>query len=277
MFFRYFEWHGQYGHLEHFKSFLTNFGYAYCVFTSLSHIRREVDKMLFRSGTSQGNRAYVKTYMPADCWNYISSFFKNHANIFAYEKVQRKLCTKVSTFDLTQKKVRLITALELVDASNILAIKKLCKLFGQSFGVGVRKAFPMVNLPTINMGSGDTLNIVSLGEGNKDKITFRYNSVASHLSIVLKYTYSVYGSAFMAQFGKTPQLEFISPDLQSEEESNTSALDILHSYLMVNNRVYRVAGVSTNSVRIVPTDEGSETSIIIPANHANELIDEYNL
>ena len=101
---RYFEWHGQYGHLEHFKSFLTNFGYAYCVFTSLSHIRREVDKMLFRSGTSQGNRAYVKTYMPADYWNYISLFFQNHANIFAYEKVQMKLFAKVSAFNLTQKK-----------------------------------------------------------------------------------------------------------------------------------------------------------------------------
>ena len=74
----------------------------------------------------QGNRAYVKTYMPADGWNYISSFFKNHANIFFYEKVQRKLCTKVS---LIQKKVRLITALELADASIILAIKKQCKLF----------------------------------------------------------------------------------------------------------------------------------------------------
>ena len=81
----------------------------------------------------------------------------------------------------------------------------------------------------------------------------------------------------MAQFGETPQLEFISPDLQSEEESNTSALDILNSHLMVNNRVYQVAGVSTNSVRIVPTDEGSETSITIPANHVNDLIDEYNL
>ena len=46
---------------------------------------------------------------------------------------------------------------------------------------------------------------------------------------------------------------------------------------MVNNRVYQVAGVSTNSVRIVPTDEGSETSITISADHANELIDEYNL
>ena len=68
------------------------------------------------------------------------------------------------------------------------------------------------------MGSGDTLNIVSPGEGNKDKISFRYDSVASHSSIVLKYTYSVYGSVFMAQFGETPQLEFISPDLQSEDE-----------------------------------------------------------
>ena len=72
-------------------------------------------------------------------------------------QVKKRACTKVSTYDLTQKKDWLETALEIVEGDTPAAIKKLSQLFGQSFCVGVRKIFPKVGLPVANMGSGDTV------------------------------------------------------------------------------------------------------------------------
>ena len=46
---------------------------------------------------------------------------------------------------------------------------------------------------------------------------------------------------------------------------------------MVNNRLYRVAGVGNDYFCVVPVDEGSETSLNIPSDHANDLVDKYNL
>ena len=80
-----------------------------------------------------------------------------------------------------------------------------------TFGVGVRKQFPMVNLPMVNIASGNTLNIISPREGNDDKISFRYDSVTTQLSITLRYINSVCGISIIEAFGETPQMEFVSP------------------------------------------------------------------
>ena len=64
----------QYIDLAGFCSFASSVGYAYCVFSSISHIRTEIDQMLYRAGTLQGDRAYIKTFFPLDLWSYIRSF-----------------------------------------------------------------------------------------------------------------------------------------------------------------------------------------------------------
>ena len=86
---------------------------------------------------------------------------------------------------MSQKKVRLVTALEIAESKTIDGMKHLTKLFGNSFGVGLRKRFPMVHLPGVNFGTGDTVNIILPMEQRKDKIIFRYDVGASKLSIVL--------------------------------------------------------------------------------------------
>ena len=72
---QYRESHGQYGELDDIKSFSSTHGYAFCIFSCLVHIRSEVDKMMYRTGLSQGDLAYIKTFVLADCWHYIRYFF----------------------------------------------------------------------------------------------------------------------------------------------------------------------------------------------------------
>ena len=135
---------GQYIDIGEFRSFSSSFGYANRVFSSLSHIRSEIDRMMYREGSSQGNRAYIKTFLPADCWRYFSLFFRSH-DTFSFLYVQKRVCTRKSTYNLSQQKVRLTTILELCEALTAASIKQFCQLFGNSFGVGVRKKFSKLN------------------------------------------------------------------------------------------------------------------------------------
>ena len=112
-------------------------------------------------------------------------------------QVKRRVCSRVSTYDLTQKKVQLETTLEIVEGSTPAKINQLSQLFGHSFAVGVRKTFPKVGLHVSNMGIGDTLNFAAPTELNKDKISFRYNTVASKLNVTICYMSSVFGATFM--------------------------------------------------------------------------------
>ena len=63
---QYRESHRQYAELDNIRSFLSTHGYAFCIFSCLVHIRSEVDKTMYRAGLSQGDRAYIKTFVPAD-------------------------------------------------------------------------------------------------------------------------------------------------------------------------------------------------------------------
>ena len=101
------------------------------------------------------------------------------------------------TYDFSQKKIWLVTALEIVKSRNADAMKHLAKLFGNSFDVGWQKRFPMVHLPGVNFGSGDTINIISPSEETKDKISLWYDLGASKLSIVLWYSNSTYSNIFL--------------------------------------------------------------------------------
>ena len=74
-----------------------------------------------------------------------------------------------------------------------------------------------------------------------------------------------------------PRLDDNEESKINDDATNNDVLDILKSHFMVNNRVYRVSGVGNDSVCVVPVDEGSETSLNILSNHANDLVDEYNL
>ena len=56
----------QYIDLAGFCSFASSVGYAYRVFSSISHIRTEIDQMLFIAGTSQGDQSYIKTFLLPD-------------------------------------------------------------------------------------------------------------------------------------------------------------------------------------------------------------------
>ena len=93
---------------------------------------------------------------------------------------------------------------------------------------------------------------------------------------------------FLNTHGETPQMSFIAhPEMinadsassvstnnDDEEEANID--EILNSQLQVGNRLYRVVNLTTeNSVRIVAED-GSELSMNLQPEHANDLVDEYN-
>ena len=282
-FVRYQETFNQYGEINgsHFRSFSSTFGYAYRVFSCICHIRYEVDKMMFRVGMSQGNRAYIKTFLPADCWHYVRSFFTGNTTSVTFKQVRKRICAKVCTYDLTQQKVRLGTVLEIAEASTSASIRELGNLFGNSFGVGVRKRFPAVNLPGINIGTGDTVNIVSPTDFNKDKFSFRYNPVASKLNVAIYYSSLIFPHEFRNNnhYNSTNQISFIGLNNNNEDPSENNSeivADILNLHLEVGNRLYRVANVTNDSVRVVPED-GSESSLHLPPTQANELVDEYNL
>ena len=123
---RYQESYGQYGELDgDFWSFSSTSGYAFCVFSSIAHIRSDVDKMMYCARSSQGDHAYIKTFLLADCWHYIHSFLLTFGDSMSVTQVKKRACTKVSTYDLTQKKLRLETALEIVEGDTPAEIKKL--------------------------------------------------------------------------------------------------------------------------------------------------------
>ena len=141
-FVRYTEWFRQYGKLVDFWSFSSTVGYAFCVFSSIAHIQSKVDKVMYRTGASQGDRAYVKTFLPADCWYFIRSFFINYGDSINFTQIKKRVCTKISTYNLTQKQARMETVLEIVEGDIPAAIKQMAQLFGNSFWVGVWKMFP---------------------------------------------------------------------------------------------------------------------------------------
>ena len=286
---RYQELDGKYIDVGTISSFSSHFGYAYRVFSSISHIRSEIDRLMFREGSSQGDRGYIKTYLPADCWHYLVSFFKSEtSSAVEVSQVQRKLCTKHSTYDLSQKKIRLVTALEIVESRSADAIKHLTKLFGNSVGVGLQKRFPMVHLPGVNFGSGDTINIISPTGERKDKISLRYDLGASKLSIVLRYSNSTYNTNFLNTHGETPQMSFIAhPEMinadsassvstNNDEEEEANIDEILNSQLQVGNRLYRVVNLTTENSVCIVAEDGSESSMNLQPEHANDLVDEYN-
>ena len=272
-----------YEQLGLFCSFSTSYGYSYRLFSSLSHIRNEIDKVLYRVGMSQGDVGYIRTYLPVDCWRFMSSFFRKHSNVIHFKDITKRLCTKRNTYDLSQQKVRIGTVLEIAVVDTKEGLKMLCKLLGLSVGIGVRKVFPRIGLPVTNMGTGDTINIVSPTETNKNKFVFRYDSVASSLSVVVRYSKWVYRetTAFLDAHGGNPQVQFLSPIFNNNENNNEDPADnlndeILNCQLEVSNRIYTVDSIQQNSVRVV-ADDGSRSSLHLDIADANDLVDEYNL
>ena len=140
---------------------------------------------MYCTGALQDNCAYVKTFLPADCWYYFCSFFINYGDSINFTQVKKRVCTKISTYDLTQKKTQMKTVLEIVEGDTPAAIKEMAQLFGNSFGVGVWKMFPKNGLPVANMGTRDTINFVLPTGSNGDKITLRYNTGDSKVSIII--------------------------------------------------------------------------------------------
>ena len=147
----------------------------------------------------------------------------------------------------------------------------------------MRKIFPKVGLPVANMGIGDTVNLVAPTELNKDKISFRYDTVASKLNVTIRYTNSVFGANFMDRHGHSSQFMFILPSPPTTNNPYVNGvptemnLDIVNCQIQVGNRVYSVQNVENNNVQVVP-DDGSESSLLnLPLDHANQLVDEYNM
>ena len=156
--------------------------------------------------------------------------------------------------------------LEIAEVGSIEGLKELCQLFGQSFGIGIRKIFPKMNIPAINMGTEDTITLLSPNGNNNDKVVFRYDLLASKLSVVLRYSNCVYKDIFLDIHGETHQIEFLSPipineiGTGNEENDTIDASIILNCHLEVGNRVYTVQNVQNNSVRVV-ADDGSRSSL----------------
>ena len=82
--------------------------------------------------------------------------------------------------------------------------------------------------------------------------------------------------------GETPQIEFLSPipineiGTGNEENDTIDASIILNCHLEVGNRIYTVQNVQNNSVRVV-ADDGLRSSLHLNIEHANDLVDKYNL
>ena len=87
----------------------------------------------------------------------------------------------------------------------------------------------------------------------------------------------------MDRHGHSSQFMFISPSPPTTNNPDVSGvptktnLDIANCQLQVGNRVYSVQNVENNNVQVVP-DDGSESSLLnLPLDHANQLVDEYNM
>lgn len=272
-----------YSVLAPFQSFKSTHGYSYRVFSSLQHVRREIDRLFFRVGMSQGDRGYISTYLPHDCWKYFYAFFVQDVHIKT-QQVTRRLCTKRSTYDLTQQKVRIARVLELAEVNTQQSLSSLALLFGKSIGIGVRKRFPRVGEEGVSMGVGDNINLLAPKPTNKNKIGFRYDKGMSKLNVTVRYSnFAVTNSeSFYNCLIGLPQGELIrannivSPEQAEQLAEEESTADIVDCQLMVSNRRYRVQSVHNGTARIVAED-GSRSSLHLPEDDANELVDELNL
>ena len=94
----------------------------------------------------------------------------------------------------------------------------------------------------------------------------------------------MYGNNFMNQHGSASQFHLISrpssPPINmnlSNMSNEMSSSNIVDCQLQVGNRVYTVQSVVNNCVRVV-LDDGLESSLLnLPLDHANQLVDEYNM
>ena len=125
-------------------------------------------------------------------------------------------------------------------------------------------------------------NIVLPTETNKNKFVFRYNSVASSLSVVVRYSRWIYQetTSFLAAHGGNQQVQFLSPIFNNSEKNNepteNSNDEILNCQLEVSNRIYTVDSIQQNSVSVV-VDDGSWSSLHLDIADANDLVEKYSL
>ena len=116
---------------------------------------------------------------------------------------------------------------------------------------------------------------------NKNKVSLTHDSVVSKLNLTVYYSnFSIQNSStFMELLVGLPQGELIgAPNSVSQETSTESeaVVDIVDYTLMIGYCKYTVHSVTNGSARVVAED-GSRSSLQVPEDHANELIDELNL
>ena len=275
---RYNQKHGaNYTPIDPFESFKSTHGYSYRVFSSVQHIRNEIDKIFYRVGMSQGDRGYIHTYLPHDCWKFLHSFFAKDLHINTMQ-VTRRVCTKRSSYDLTQQKVRITTVLDIAEVSTQESLTSLSCLLGKSIGIGVRKKFPKLGAETLSMGIGDNVNLLAPRPTNKNKIKFRYDKGMSKLNISVWYSHFTVRNTeqFHSELIGLPQGDLIRPNTNLQQPQDQLEANIVDSLLVVDNRRYRVHSVRNGQARVIAED-GSQSSLHLPEDDANKLVDELNL
>ena len=262
---------------NNFTTFSSKMSYSYRVYSTILYVRSEFDRIFFRYGSSQGDRAYINMFMSNDCWNYFTVKFSENATHTPVNRVSTMLCRKRSSFDLSQEKFKLKTVLDIVKIVTTEGLKCLCEIFGSSLGVGVRKKFPAIKQPSENCSTGDKVNVLDIREGKKDKVIFRYDYGASKLFISMRYSHFIIKDVTLSDFDELPQMEMIAfPTDQDASSSSSSSVDIMGCNLFIGNTVYVVTHVADGQVTCASVQD-ADVTVQLPLDDANNFIDKYNM
>ena len=142
----------------------------------------------------------------------------------------------------------------------------------------------------VSLGVGDNINILAPKPTNKNKVSFRYDKEMSKLTIAVCYTHIVINNDENLQSALVglPQGYLIrgtaklvlpkinAPAGQVEETTQVDSTDIVNCQLMIANRRNTVRSMQ-NGTACVVAEDGSESSLQLPEDHANDLVDEHNL
>ena len=189
-------------------------------------------------------------------------------------QVSKQVCANNKTFNLTQENVRIPTLLDIVEVTTVEGLSRLALMFG-----GVQKKFPPVHKDVAVVGIGDNSNLLLPIYTNKNKVCFHYEYGESKLNVPVRYTNVIVDANFHTTYlTGVPQGDLMQHGINQNDATQVAEdqVDIADLQLMIGSPIYRVSSVQNQNVHVV-AEYGSWSSLNIPEDHANELVDKFNL
>ena len=248
--------------------------YRYRIFSSLMYINTSISRFFFRESQSQGNRFSTKIQLSYECWLYISMKIRSSMSISCKHK---KYCHKRPRFDLSQSKIRIETAMYYVDIDTTEKMTSFLKIFGSSFGIGLRKKFPRIGYQDNHFVFGDIINVVDFSvKGNGVKLCF--DESTSNLSVISSYSSfpATSNSNHLQNLLQNRLLQSVLPEANEKYEVSVVVDDLFQR----NGLLYKVININDTSVAAVsfnpeaPNDTNAIT-IDIEMTECQRLINEF--